>query len=113
MADIDTDADVDIIRRDQDLTIRIPLAGEVSQDWARRYRRLAERKAISARAEDSPGRAWIVVTLPSYADRSEVLETLDAASELMEKADEAEDSSPEHDREITAAVREWWAQRRD
>ena len=113
MTEIDASVDVDIIWHDQDLTIRLPLAGEVSQEWARRYARLAQRKDIAARAEDSPGRAWIVVTLPSYADRSELLETLDAAGELIERADAAGDSSPEHDKELAAAVRQWWAQRRD
>ncbi len=111
MTEIDAAADIDVIWRDRELTIRIPLADDVSQDWVRRYARLAQREGISARAEDTPGRAWIVIALPASADRSEVVETLDTARELIAKADAAEGSSPEHDREIAAAIREWWAQR--
>jgi hypothetical protein len=113
MTEIDASADVDIIWHDEDLTIRLPLAGEASQEWASRYARMAQRKGIAARAEASPGRAWIVVTLPPYAERSEVLETLDAARELIERADAAGDVSPGHDKQLAAAVRDWWAQRRD
>ena len=113
MTEIDAAAEIDIVWRDQELTVRIPLAGDISQDWARRYARLAQRKGVPARAEDTPGRAWIVMTLPASADRSEVLEDMDAAGELIAKADAAEESSPEHDKEIAAAIREWWAQRRD
>jgi len=113
MTEIDADADIDIVWREQELTIRIPLAGEVSQEWARHYLRLARGKGIPARAEDSPGRAWIVISLPASTERSEVLATLEAARELMGKADAVEESSPDHDREIAAAVREWWAEQRD
>jgi hypothetical protein len=113
MTEIDAHADIDMIWRENELTIRVPLAGEVTQEWARRYLRLAERKGIPARAEDAPGRAWLVITLPASADRSEVLETLEAAREPIAKADAAEEASPDHDREIAAAVREWWAKQRN
>jgi hypothetical protein len=113
MTQIDAGAEVDIVWRDQEVTIRIPLDGEISQDWARRYPRLAERKGIAARAENAPGRAWIVVTLPASADTSEVLETLQAASDLVASADAVEETSAEHERQIVTAVREWWADHRD
>jgi len=113
MTETDASADIDIVWREHELTIRVPLAGDVSQDWARRYARLAQRKGIPARAEDTPGRAWIVITLPASADRTEVLETLAEARELIPKADAAEESPAGHEKEIASAVREWWSEQRD
>ena len=113
MTGIDTNADIDLVWHDQELTVRIPLAREVSEEWARRYPRLAKRKGVPARAENTPGRAWIVLTLPAGAGRSEALAELEAARELIAQADAAGESSPEHDQELAAAIREWWAQRRD
>ena len=113
MTKIDTGADVDIVWRDQELTIRIPLDGEISQDWARRYARLAGRKGIAARAEDAPGRAWIVVSLPASADTTEVTETLAAASDVVAGADAVEETSAGHEQRVATAVREWWAGQQD
>jgi hypothetical protein len=113
MTEIDAAADIDIVWREHELTIRVPLAGDVGQDWARRYARLAQRQGVPAQAEDTPGRAWIVITLPASADRTEVLETLADARELVAKADAAEESPAGHEQQIVSAVREWWAEQRN
>jgi hypothetical protein len=113
MTEIDAAADIDTVWRDQELTIRIPLAGEVGREWAQRYTALARRSNVPARAEEAPGRAWIVITLPVETEPSEVLAALDDASKLIAKADAAEQPSAEREKEIAAAVRDWWAKQRD
>jgi hypothetical protein len=50
MTDIDLHADIEIQRHDDHVTVRIPLAGEVSQQWHRRYQALARAREVPARA---------------------------------------------------------------
>ena len=113
MTEIDAAADIDIIWRDQELTIRIPLVGEAGREWAQRYTALARRKDVPARAEETPDRAWIVITLPVQTEPSEVLAAMDAASDLIAKADAVEQPPAGREKEIAAAVRDWWARQRD
>jgi len=77
MTDIDLHADIEIQRHDDHVTVRIPLAGEVSQQWHRRYQALA-RARVPARVEGLPGRNWIVVNVPASIDRPDVLTLMEA-----------------------------------
>ena len=62
MADIDPAADIEIHRGFAQITVRIPLAGHVSQEWLTHYKSLAsKRNARPVEAEDVPDRSWIVV----------------------------------------------------
>ncbi len=47
MTDIDLHAGIEIQRHDDHVTVRIPLAGEVSQQWHRRYQALASERGAS------------------------------------------------------------------
>lgn len=112
MTDIDTSADIDIVWREHDVTVSIPLAGEVSAAWSRRYDELARRQGLEAQAQEHPGRTWIVVTMPAASEPSDMVTVLDSARDLMAKADTVAEEPP--DAEATAAVlREWWARQRN
>jgi hypothetical protein len=113
MTEIDAAADIDIVWREQELTIRIPLAGEAGREWAQRYTALARRSSVPARAEEAPGRAWIVIALPVETEPSEVLAAMDAARDLVANAGAAEQPPAGREKEIAAAVRDWWARQRD
>lgn len=111
MADIDPAADIEIHRGFAQVTVRIPLAGHVSQEWLTHFKSLAsKRNALPVEAEDVPDRSWIVVRLQAATDRGEVQAVLDAARELIGEADAAE-RAPQA-AETEAVVREWWARQR-
>jgi hypothetical protein len=78
VTDIDLHADIEIQRHDDHVTVRIPLAGEVSQQWRRRYQALARAREVPARAEELPDRNWIVVNVPASIDRPDVLTLMEA-----------------------------------
>jgi hypothetical protein len=78
MTDIDLHADIEIQRHDDHVTVRIPLAGEVSQQWHRRYQALARARKVPARVEELPDRNWIVVNVPASIDRPDVLTLMEA-----------------------------------
>jgi hypothetical protein len=110
MTDIDTAADIDIVWREREVTVSIPLAGDVPAGWCRRYDELARRQGLAAQAQQHPGRTWVVVTLPAATGRSDMVATMDLARNLIAKADATEEAP---DAEETAAViREWWAGQR-
>jgi len=106
MTQIDPHADIDIGKHDDHVTVRIPLDGDVSQLWHRRYLALARAKDVPARVQELPGRTWIVVTMPLSTDRAEVHATMDAARSLIAGADIAEQSTAAAETE--ALVRAWW-----
>jgi hypothetical protein len=111
MADIDPAADIEIHRGFAQVTVRIPLAGHVSQEWLTHYKSLAsKRNALPVEAEDVPDRSWIVVRLQATTGRGAVQAVLDAARELTGEADAAE-RAPQA-AETEAVVREWWARQR-
>jgi hypothetical protein len=111
MTAIDASAEVDIVWEGKQATVRMPLDGHISEEWARRYRAQAHRRNFSAWAEDGPSRGWVVVELPDGAGRSEVVAALDEARELVKVTDEAEQAADVQD--VERAVREWWANQRD
>jgi hypothetical protein len=111
MTKIDADAEIDIVWEQQQATVRIPLAGDVSQEWCRRYQALARRQNFPASAERHPSRGWVIVELPDGAGPAEVTATLDTAHDLIGEADGAED--PPDPAQTDRAVRSWWAGQRD
>lgn len=112
MTDIDTSAEIDIVWREHEVAVSLPLAGEVPTAWSRRYDELARRQGLEAQAQDHPGRTWIVVTMPAATEPSEMVTALDSAQDLIAKADTVAEEPP--DAEKTAAViREWWSRQRD
>ena len=112
MTAIDTSADIDIVWREHEVTVSIPLAGEVPAAWSRRYDELARRQGLEAQAQEHPRRTWVVVTLPAATEPSDMVTALDSARDLIAKADAFAEEPP--DAEETAAVlREWWARQRD
>ena len=112
MTDIDTSADIDIVWREHEVAVNLPLAGEVPAAWARRYDELARRQGLEAQAQDHPGRTWIVVTLPAATEPSEMVTALDSARDLIAKADTVAEEPPDAE-QTAAAIRQWWARQRD
>jgi hypothetical protein len=117
MTDIEPGADITIghvydvgHHRDQDhLVVHIPLADHVDQDWVRWYQRLARVKGISARAEDHPHRAQVIVEVPGFIERDNIHALLDAARALITETDAAVERPPPM-AEAEHAVREWWSE---
>jgi hypothetical protein len=109
MTEIDTAADIDVVMHGDGVTIGIPLAGPATVEWCEHYQAMARRQNLPARAETLPARAWIRVDLPSSTDRQEVVATLDAARDLVAKADTTGDEDPA---QLSAAIRDWWAGQR-
>jgi hypothetical protein len=95
------------------VTARIPLAGHVTQDWLRCYRKLADEQKppLPARVEDRPDRSWIIVRVPATITDQQLRQVLDAACDLIPQADATEQAPPPTAR-AEAIVREWWAARR-
>jgi hypothetical protein len=111
MTEIDTGADIDIVWREHEVTVSIPLAGEVPAAWSRRYDELARRQGLEAQAQDHPGRTWIVVTLPAATGPSDMVTALDSARDLIAQADTVAEEPPDAE-ETAAVIRRWWADQR-
>ncbi|HEY2578710.1 MAG TPA: hypothetical protein VGI74_20595 [Streptosporangiaceae bacterium] len=111
MTQIDTTAEIDVVIHGAETTVRIPLADQATQEWCARYQAMARRENLPARAEDHPARGWILVEMPSGADGQEVVAMLDAARDLIGKADATEeDQDPE---QTATAARGWWSDQHD
>jgi hypothetical protein len=110
MTTIDAAAGIDIVWEQQQATVRIPLDGQASTQWSRRYRSLARQHALSAWAESHPSRGWVIVELPDGAGPEEITATLDAARDLITEADAA--GAPPDPAETDGVVRDWWSQQR-
>jgi hypothetical protein len=94
MTDIDPRADIEINHGEEHVTARIPLAGQVTNDWLRYYQKLARARDLPAEAVELPGRAWIVVRVPASDDHDEVLAMLDTARSLIAEVDAAAEQPP-------------------
>ena len=112
MTEIDTSADLDIVWRQDEVAVNIPLAGEVPAGWARRYDELASREGLTAQAQEHPSRAWIVVTMPAATEPSQMVAALDSARDLIGAADTVAEQSQDTE-ETAAALRKWWARQQD
>jgi hypothetical protein len=107
MTDIDPKADIELRTVDEHVIVRVPLAGSVTDEWLRRYQRLARATGVPAQAEA----AWIVVSLPADGNQREVAATMDAAHALIGEAD-AGDRAPAV-APAESIVLQWWARRRE
>ena len=110
MTEFDTAAEIDIVLNGPRVTARIPLAGEITPDWAGRYDDLAHSRNVPARAESHPGRGWLLVDVPGYTGAGEVAATMDAARDLVSEADAT--SGADDSAELAVALRDWWKQQR-
>jgi hypothetical protein len=110
MTQIDTGTDIDVVWLDGEAKVRIPLAGDVTQEWCRRYQARAHRENFPARAEKHPARGWVIVDLPDGAGKQEIVAALDAARDMVAATDDAGESPDV--RQTESVVREWWAGQR-
>ena len=121
MTDIDRAVDIEVSRGFAQVTVRIPLTRQVSEEWLSVYKSLAHRWMVHSgnensfhrsgadvmEAHDEPDRGWIVIRLPAALDRAVVQSVLNAAREMIAEADAAEQAPQAAETEAT--VREWWA----
>jgi hypothetical protein len=124
VTDIDRAADIEVSRGFAQVTVRMPLTGQVSDQWLSHYKTLAHKWMAHSgngtafpragegvlEAQGLPDRGWIVVRLPAALDRAVVQSVLNAARELIAEADAAEQAPQAAETE--AVVREWWAGQR-
>ena len=124
MTDIDRAADIEVSRGFAQVTVRIPLTGQVSEEWLSAYKSLAHRWMVHSgnentfhrsgenvmEAQDEPDRGWIVIRLPAALDRALVQSVLNAARDMVAETDAAEQVPQAAETEAT--VREWWASQR-
>ena len=107
MTDIDRKADIDLHVVDEHVIVRVPLAGPVTDEWLRRYQRLARATGVPAQAEA----AWIVISVPADGNQREVAAMMDAAHSLIGEVDVGERAPAAAPAE--SIVRDWWARRRE
>jgi len=107
MTDIDPKTDIELHTLDEHVIVRVPLAGPVTDDWLRRYQRLARATGVPAQAEA----AWIVVSVPADGNQREVAATMDAARALIGEADAGERAPAAAPAE--SIVLQWWDRRRE
>ena len=107
MTDIDPKADIELRTVNEHVIARVPLAGPVTDEWLRRYQRLAHATGVPAQAEA----AWIVVSVPADGNQREVTATMDAARALIAEADAGERAPAAAPAE--SIVLQWWARRRE
>jgi uncharacterized membrane protein len=111
MTDIDPMSDIELHAVDEQVIVRVPLAGPVTGEWLRRYQRLARATGVPAQAQAHPDRAWIVVSVPADGNQREVAATMDAARALIAEADAGERAPAAAQAE--SIVRDWWTRRRE
>jgi hypothetical protein len=110
MTQIDTGTDIDIVWQNGAAKVRIPLAGDVTQEWCQRYQARARRESFPARAEKHPGRGWVIVDLPDGTGPPDIVAALDAARDLITATDDAGEAPDVQQTETV--VRTWWADQR-
>jgi hypothetical protein len=112
MTDIDFSGDIGLSYHDAKLHILIPLAGQVSEIWCKRYEALACAKDVQATVRGKPnGPALLSLTVSVKASGTEVQDMLDTARRLIAEAD-AVDQTPASSSAPEAVAREWWARQR-
>jgi uncharacterized membrane protein len=110
MTDIDPRADVEVVSAGAGVTVRMPLAGPVTDGWLQCYRQLALARGMSVQGQAHDDRAWVVVQVPASSDPADVAAMLDAARALIADADAQWAPAMSA---AEASVRDWWAARRD
>ena len=56
MTDIDPTSDIELHAADEHVIVRVPLAGPVTEEWLRRYQRLARATGVPVQTQAHPGR---------------------------------------------------------
>jgi hypothetical protein len=112
MTNIDPQADIHITHHQQDVTARIPLAGQVTPGLADHYQKLARAKNLPIQIEELPGQAWIRVQVPANADPDDVEAILDTARGFLGEAEAAALDEMAATSRAEATVRQWWASQR-
>ena len=107
MADIDTDADIEVHQAEGELVVTIPLVGEVSKQWLTWFMKHLREQDSRAQVQEVPGRTQVVVRVPTDTGQAEVFGILDGVRDLVSKANAAE-PSPEAAAQTEAAIRDWW-----
>src|SRR5512140_3906295 len=72
MTDIDPKSDIELHTVDEHVIVRVPLAGPVTDEWLRRYQRLARATGVPVQAQAHPDQAWIVVSVPADGNQRDV-----------------------------------------
>src|SRR5262249_28698026 len=111
MTDIDPKSDIELHTVDEQVIVRVPLAGPVTGEWLRRYQRLARATGVPVQAQARPDRTWLVVSVPADGNQREVAATMDAARALIAEADAGERRPAAAQAE--SIVRDWWAHRQE
>jgi hypothetical protein len=111
MTDIDLHSDLRIAYVDDDMTVVIPLVGEITKMWVRRYEGLARAKGLRAQILEVKGSGLIHLAVPVRTDGEDVLKTLDATRALIAEAD-AVDESPAASNSPEAIAKGWWARQK-
>ncbi len=111
MTDIDPQADIELHTADEHVTVRVPLAGPVTDEWVGCYQWLARATDVPVLAQANADRAWIVVSVPASSNYREIGATMDAARALIAEADAALKRAAATT-QAEAIVRNWWADRR-
>jgi uncharacterized membrane protein len=112
MTDFDPRADIELHSADGHVTVRVPLAGEVTGEWLGCYQQLALAALVPVQAQARHDRAWIVVDVPAGSNDGEVAAAMEAARALIAEADAAAEPPPATAK-VEASVRAWWAGRRE
>jgi hypothetical protein len=112
MTNIDPQADIHITHHQQDVTARIPLAGQVTPGLASHYQKLARAKNLPMQIEEVSGQAWIRVQVPANADPDDVEAILDTARGFLGEAEAAALDEMAATSPAEATVRQWWARQR-
>jgi hypothetical protein len=112
MTDIDRRSDIRTVYSEDDLIVLIPLAGEVTERWSRRYEALARAKGMRAKPYNRDGCARIHLAVPLRAEGEDVLKMLDAARSLISEADAVE-QSPAPSNSPEAIATRWWARQQE
>ena len=105
MTDIDPRADIELHTANEHVIVRVPLAGQVTDEWLRCYQRLARATEVPVEAQAHPGRAWLVVSVPASGNQKEIAVTMDAARALIAEADAAQRAPAAAEAE--GIVRDW------
>src|ERR1700741_3798372 len=111
MTDIDPKSEIELHTVNEHVIVRVPLAGPTTDEWLRRYQRLARATGVPAQAQAHPDRTWLVVSVPADGNQRDVAATMDAARALIAEADAGARAPAAAQAE--SIVREWWARRRE
>jgi len=107
MTAIDPRAELNVRTTSEWVSADLPLVQPVTDAWALHYESLARAMEVPAVAHTDDGHAWIEVRLPAGSDPEQVADTMDAARDLVERANTANAvpiGSPAED-----SMRAWWA----